>query len=196
MIEEHFHGQDIERSMGSEDVPRPKAPAAGTTLMIRNVPINYTQDMLLRQWPNRGTYDFLYLPGSTEGEQNLSYAFINFTTEAHAAAFKDAWQKKRLPRFSARKSLNISYADVQGLAANLIHLKKKHARRLKVHQCEPAIFKDRRRLTVEEALQMLEEERTRAQNVQNIAGTRYNAGSWIGQPTRRIGVPAHGSTFA
>ena len=53
--------------------------------------------MLLRHWPNRCTYDFLYLPGSAEGEQNLGYAFINFVSAAHAEAFKDAWQKKRLP---------------------------------------------------------------------------------------------------
>lgn len=34
----------------------------------------------------RRTYDFLYLPRA--GESNLSYAFINFITPEHAAAFK------------------------------------------------------------------------------------------------------------
>merc|ERR1719352_703828 len=38
-----------------EPVPYEGLP---TTLMIRNIPIMYTQDALLLEWPNNGTYDF------------------------------------------------------------------------------------------------------------------------------------------
>merc|ERR1712059_101446 len=73
-----------------------------TTLMIRNVPVLYTREMLLEEWPNQGTFDFLYLPFSCSTQRNLSYGFVNFTSEAAARAFVGKWQKKRLPRFTSR----------------------------------------------------------------------------------------------
>jgi len=98
-----------------------------TTMMIRNVPVLYTQELLLKEWSHEGIYDFLYLPAG-EGRWNLSYAFINFVSEEKAVAFKTQWQKKRLASFSAKKPLNISFAEVQGLEANLAQLKKKRVR--------------------------------------------------------------------
>lgn len=127
-----------------------------TTLMVRNVPVMYTQELLLFEWPNSGTYDFMYLPHSCALQRNLSYAFINFTSEAAALAFKARWQKKRLAHFTSRKPLNISFADVQGLEANLMQLKKKRVRRIKVHQCQPVIFVDGERVGLAEALVYVE----------------------------------------
>lgn len=123
-----------------------------TTLMVRNVPVMYTQEMLVEEWPNNGTYDFLYLPFSCLSQRNLSYAFINFTTEAHAVAFRDKWQKQRLARFSSRKPLNISFADVQGRESNLIQLKKKRVRRIKVLQCQPVLFDNSGRIPLQTVL--------------------------------------------
>lgn len=59
-----------------------------TTLMVRNIPAECTQEFLLELWPNHGTYDFLYLPRNAGGKSNLGYCFVNFVSEAHAAAFK------------------------------------------------------------------------------------------------------------
>lgn len=52
---------------------------AKTTLMVRNIPVLYTQEMLLEEWPSDGSWDFLYLPRSNSGAGrfNLTYAFIN-----------------------------------------------------------------------------------------------------------------------
>lgn len=110
-----------------------------TTLMVRNVPLMYTQELLVREWSNGGTYDFLYLPRSAAGQTNLSYAFINFVSEAHAEKFKAHWQKRRLAHFSSRKPLNISFAEVQGLEANLVQLAKKRVRRIKMRHCQPVV---------------------------------------------------------
>merc|ERR1719450_1552590 len=68
-----------------------------TTLMVRNVPVMYTISMLLVEWPTNGNYDFIYLPYSVALQRNQSYAFINFTSAAAAAEFRQQWQKKRLP---------------------------------------------------------------------------------------------------
>jgi len=126
-----------------------------TTLMVRNVPVMYTQEMLMLEWPNFGQYDFLYLPRSAAGQSNLSYVFINFVSEAHAQAFKMQWQKKRLAHFSAKKALNISFAEVQGLDANLMQLKKKRIRRIQTRQCQPVIVKNGQHVEFTEALAAL-----------------------------------------
>jgi hypothetical protein len=134
---------------------RNPTPSGGmTTLMIRNVPVMYTQEMLLWEWPNGGTYDLLYLPRT--GQTNLSYAFINFVSEAHAMAFTALWHKKRLAHFAARKPLNISFADVQGLRPNLVQLGKKRVRRMEMRECQPIIIMGGRRVMLAEALTAME----------------------------------------
>jgi len=125
--------------------------------MVRNIPILYTLDMLLQEWPNNGEYDFLYLPFSCVLRRNLSYAFINFTSQEKGHAFKQQWQKKRLAHCTARKPLNISYAEFQGRDANLTQLKEKRTRRrTKMLQCEPVVFQDGALVSFAEALQGLE----------------------------------------
>jgi len=116
------------------------ARSGKTTLMIRNVPVLYKKELLLGEWPNGGTYDYLYLPYHCSTQRNLSYAFVNFTSEAAAIAFVEKWQKKRLAHYTSRKPLNISFAEVQGLDSNLWDLKKKRVKRVKVPQCQPVIF--------------------------------------------------------
>jgi hypothetical protein len=130
-----------------------------TTLMIRNVPVLYTRDMLATEWCNEGTYDFLYLPYCCSSQRNLSYAFLNFTSEAAALIFVKKWHKQRLAHFSSRKPLNISFADVQGLEPNLLELKKKRVNRVKVEQCQPLIFSNGRSILMSEAFETLEKEK-------------------------------------
>lgn len=124
-----------------------------TTLMIRNIPLMYTREVLIQEWPVCGNYNFLYLPRT--GDANLSYAFINFASEAHAEAFRTRWHKMRLAHFSARKPLNVSYADVQGLEANLLEIKKKRVRRMQMRQCEPIVLIDSQQVTYSQALALL-----------------------------------------
>lgn len=112
------------------------------TLMIRNIPADFTQDMLLEEWPNNGTYDFLYLPLSSKGASNLTYAFVNFVSEGYATRFRSQWRRRTLSRSDGRKHLNISYAVVQGLEANLRALKQKPARRLRARKSRPYILID------------------------------------------------------
>mmetsp|Transcript_154240 Transcript_154240/g.494566 ORF Transcript_154240/g.494566 Transcript_154240/m.494566 type:complete len:266 (+) Transcript_154240:194-991(+) len=126
-----------------------------TTLMVRNVPVMYTQDLLLEEWKNVGTFDFLYLPRTAGGQTNLSYAFINFTTEAEAVAFQSTWHKKRLAEFTARKPLNISVAEVQGLRANLTQLRKKRSRCSDTRQSQPLVLVCGLYLCLPDALQNL-----------------------------------------
>lgn len=133
--------------------PAPYGPP--TTLMIRNIPVMYTQEALVLEWPNNGTYDFFYLPYSCSLQRNLTYAFINFTSHEYACAFKIRWEKMRLAHFTSRKPLNISCADVQGRDENLWQLKKKRIWRLKVKQCQPLIYENGVRVSLGDAFRKL-----------------------------------------
>lgn len=60
-----------------------------TTVMIRNMPNNYTRGMLLELVDSMGfagTYDFAYLPVDFQSQAGLGYAFINFASVADAQA--------------------------------------------------------------------------------------------------------------
>lgn len=122
--------------------------------MVRNIPAMYTQDMLLQEWSNDGTYDFLYLPFNCAMNKNLSYAFVNFVSQADALAFMARWQKKRLARFSSKKPLNISFAAVQGRDNNLRQSKKKRVRRIR-QQGQPIVFEQGERVPLTAALAAL-----------------------------------------
>merc|ERR1712130_1037441 len=123
-----------------------------TTLMVRNIPVSYTQDMLMQEWPNDDSYDLLYLPYNNKLQRNLTYAFVNFTTEEAARRFKARWQKQRLACFSPRKPLNVSFADVQGHNDNLIQFQKKRVDRIKLRHCQPVVFRHGVRIPFAEAL--------------------------------------------
>jgi len=133
--------------------PELEDPTPMTTLMIRNVPVMYTQAELVEEWSNDGTYDFLYLPRA--GNTNLSYAFVNFTSTAAAEAFQARWQKQRLGKYISQKPLNISFAEVQGLEANLWALRKKRISRLQARKCEPIILIGGRQVPYAEAVAKL-----------------------------------------
>merc|ERR1711904_185985 len=64
-----------------------------TTIMLRNLPNDYTRDMLLELLDLEGFiggYDFLYLPMDFKKQSNLGYAFVNLLTHEDAL---DAWNR-------------------------------------------------------------------------------------------------------
>jgi hypothetical protein len=124
-----------------------------TTLMIRNIPLKCTQEALLQEWPNNGTYDFFYLPCSCTLERNKSYAFINFTSYKAACEFEERWDANRLRNCRGRKSLNIGWACLQGLEANLCQLGKNWIWRQKVQGCQPLIFDKGELISIGEAFE-------------------------------------------
>jgi len=130
-----------------------------TTLMIRNIPVTYTQDMLLNDWPSPGgsVYDFLYLPYNFYSQRNLGYAFINFVSEELAMDFHRRWHRKRLSAYSSScKPLNIGIADVQWFEGNVRQLKKKRLNRIKFKECQPILFTNGRRVSLSKALHKIE----------------------------------------
>ena len=98
-----------------------------TTLMIRNIPIKYTDEMLLKeleQFENK--FDCLYMPYDFENIGNKGYAFINFINPLHILLFYEKFQGKSWSKFESKKICELNFANFQGIAEI-----KKHANNYK-----------------------------------------------------------------
>jgi len=98
-----------------------------TTLMIRGIPCNFSQEALITLIDDagmRGKYNFFYLPRDGNKNSNLGYSFINFVDQPSA----DLCQKKfsGIPLAPARsmKICTVSPADIQGLPALWKHFRR------------------------------------------------------------------------
>jgi RNA recognition motif-containing protein len=94
-----------------------------TSLMVRNIPNKYTQQMLLSEFTEHGhgpgVIDFFYLPIDFKNRCNRGYAFINFVDYKDILAFHRRYFGKHWRTFNSDKICDITYARIQGKAAML-----------------------------------------------------------------------------
>ena len=87
-----------------------------TTVMIRNIPIKYTDKVLeneLQQF--KGKYDCLYMPFDYENGGNKGYAFLNLTSPYHVLLFYEVFYNKCWKYFESKKICDLNYAIFQGI---------------------------------------------------------------------------------
>lgn len=94
-----------------------------TSLMVRNIPNKYTQQMLLSEFEANGhgpgVIDFFYLPIDFKNRCNRGYAFINFVDYNDIIAFHRRYYGKHWRTFNSDKICDITYARIQGKDAML-----------------------------------------------------------------------------
>jgi hypothetical protein len=94
-----------------------------TSLMVRNIPNKYTQQMLLSEFTENGhgpgVIDFFYLPIDFKNRCNRGYAFINFVDFKDILMFHRQYYGKHWRTFNSDKICDITYARIQGKAAML-----------------------------------------------------------------------------
>lgn len=94
------------------------------TVMMRNLPNKYNQQMLLEELNASGflgTFDFLYLPIDPETNANRGYSFINFTDPSFAWMLKLTYEGRKMGRFNSDKVVSVAPAALQGFEANYAH---------------------------------------------------------------------------
>lgn len=94
-----------------------------TSLMVRNIPNKYTQQMLLNEFTENGhgpgVIDFFYLPIDFKNRCNRGYAFINFVDYRDILPFHRRYFGKHWRTFNSDKICDITYARIQGKSAML-----------------------------------------------------------------------------
>ena len=102
-----------------------------TTIMIRNIPIKYTDEKLNEEFKEfHGKYDCLYMPYDYEKNGNRGYAFINFVNSLHILLFHEKFNGKKWIHFESSKICELNMAHFQGFneiqkhAKNFKELKK------------------------------------------------------------------------
>ena len=87
-----------------------------TTVMIRNIPIKYTDDILTEALSEfNGKYDCLYMPYDYEKNGNKGYAFINFVNPLHILYFYEKFNDKKWKHFESSKICELNCAHFQGI---------------------------------------------------------------------------------
>ena len=112
-----------------------------TTVMIRNIPIKYTDKILnedLKEF--KGKYDCLYMPYDYEKNGNKGYAFINFVNPLHILYFYETFNGRKWDQFESNKICELNSAHFQGI--NEI---QKHAKNYK-GQKKPNYFNNKNEL--------------------------------------------------
>ena len=102
-----------------------------TTIMIRNIPIKYTENILNDTFKEfHGKYDCLYMPYDYEKKGNKGYAFINFINPLHILLFYEKFNGQKWVHFESPKICELNMAHFQGVneiqkhAKNYKELKK------------------------------------------------------------------------
>ena len=95
-----------------------------TTVMIRNVPIKYTVEVLEKELEYFvGKYDCIYVPFDYENGGNKGYAFINLIHPYHVLLFYEVFQGKCWTFFESKKICELNYANFQGINEIMKHAK-------------------------------------------------------------------------
>lgn len=115
-----------------------------TTVMMRQVPLKYTQRKLLREINSSGfmgQYDFLYLPMDPRSHANRGFAFINLTSVRSAEEFHKKFHGQYLRNFTSDKPIDVLPADLQGFEANALQYAETSQRGKRTGHTKPLFFR-------------------------------------------------------
>lgn len=117
-----------------------------TTLMLRNLPNNYTRNMLidlLNAEGFGGRYDFVYVPHDFKTRAGLGFAFVNLVTPYDAECMKHHLEGFKRWSIPSSKTCTVGWSseDQQGLAANIQRYRNSSVMHDSVpEECKPVLF--------------------------------------------------------
>jgi hypothetical protein len=123
-----------------------------TTVMLRNLPNNYSPTMLLDLIDSEGfetLYDFFYLPIDFTSKASLGYAFVNLTSHEAAKRFCNTFDGFSNWSLPSRKICWVSWSGPhQGLDAHIERYRNSPLMHETIPDIyKPALFKDGQRVT-------------------------------------------------
>jgi len=114
--------QDIQSFRASKQSSDQDPNVPLTSAMLRNLPNDYTQAMLLKLLHAEGfaeTFDFVYLPVDFRSGSGLGYAFVNFTSPDTAEEFHRHFSGFNEWSVASDKVCEVTWSSLQGLEAHV-----------------------------------------------------------------------------
>lgn len=119
-----------------------------TTLMIRNIPIKFTQQIMmdLINEKYKDQYDYFYLPKDLKTQCGVGFAFINFIHPLYILDFFleyncIKWSEK-IEKCNSTKYCQITYANVQGIEEITNELSDKNVMKKTEDNMKPQFFEN------------------------------------------------------
>jgi len=139
-----------EGSKAGRSADPPMDDSQKTTIMLRNLPNDYTRQMLLDMLDGAGfcgKYDFVYLPIDFNRGAGLGYAFVNLMTHADAMEARTKFEGFADWKMSSQKVCTVAWGEpLQGYAAHVERYRDSPLMHETVpDEYKPALFKDGRR---------------------------------------------------
>eukprot|EP00931_Biecheleriopsis_adriatica_P112563 TRINITY_DN8720_c0_g1_i2.p1 TRINITY_DN8720_c0_g1~~TRINITY_DN8720_c0_g1_i2.p1 ORF type:complete len:403 (+),score=70.69 TRINITY_DN8720_c0_g1_i2:772-1980(+) len=140
-----------------------------TTVMLRNLPNNYTREMLLELIDSQGfngLYDFLYLPIDFQTYACLGYAFVNLVDANIVPRFWAAFDGFNSWTLPSKKVCYVSWSGPhQGLQAHIDRYRNSPVMHADViDQCKPVCFRDGKRVPFPSPTRSIRPPRVRKQD--------------------------------
>lgn len=118
-----------------------------TTVMLRNIPNNYTRELLIELLDAHGAkpyYNMVYLPIDFASNAGFGYAFVNFVAQQDAESFMDCVQGFRSWSVSSEKVLEATWSSAhQGIESHIARYRNSPVMHASVpDEQRPALFRD------------------------------------------------------
>lgn len=164
-----------------------------TTVMIRNIPKEYSQDELIEEVSaimGHEPFDFFYLPWDFQHNANVGYAFVNFHRTKSAHLSMKLFAKYQFKAHPSAKLGDASPAHIQGLENNLRHLEHRAVVH-ENHPCSPVVMWKGQKIELSVIFQVMRSldgsSRVKQPRSMLVAGSFANLGDPDGQYSDQIG---------
>ncbi|KAL4491468.1 hypothetical protein ABPG72_008124 [Tetrahymena utriculariae] len=123
-----------------------------TTLMIKNIPNKYEQDLLLQtiDRKHKNTYDFFYLPIDFTNNCNVGYAFINFKETRFIEPFYREFNDQKWKKYNSDKICQLCYARIQGSESLNNHFRSSSVMNQKDNKYKPLFIDNREKSAIQQ----------------------------------------------
>lgn len=163
-----------------------------TTVMLRNIPNNYSRQMLLDLIDSEGftcQYDFIYLPVDFKSRASLGYAFVNLTSPPVAQRFWKTFNGFSNWILPSRKVCGLNWSGPhQGLDAHLERYRNSPVMHEGVPDAfKPVVFQDGVRIAFPPPTKRLREPRTRHYHTGSILACVPTGSTPAGPPSTTAG---------
>lgn len=163
--------EHVSESRTCSDMP-PSLAESRTTVMLRNLPREYSRDMLVNLLDSRGfsaKYDFVYMPIDFVRKASLGYAFVNLISANTVSDFWTAFEGFKEWNMASLKVCKVSWSDPhQGLEEHVNRYRNSPLLHKDVpDECRPILMQNGVRIAFPPPTKSLRAPRLRASRQRN-----------------------------